>query len=77
MKNIQEEFLVQREICLGEMGSQRKAEVCCSQRPGEGLEVKLREGCGSYGLHAVYLDTCPQKAEDKQVAFIQGETRPG
>lgn len=28
--------------------------------------MKLREGCGSYSLHAVYLDTCPQKVEDNK-----------
>lgn len=77
MKDIQEEFPVQREGCLRERVSQRKAEVCCGQRPGEGVEVKVGEGCGLYGLHAIYLDTCPRKVEDKQVAFIKGETRPG
>ena len=77
MKNIQEEFLMQREICLGETDSQRKAEVCCRQRRSEELEVRRREGCGFHGLCAIYLDTCLQKMEDKQAAFIKRGTRTG
>ena len=77
MRNIQEELPVQREICLGETGSQRKAEVCCRRRRCEELEVRQREGCGFHGLCAIYLDTCSQKTEGTQVAFIKGGTRPG